>query len=104
MRSRFVAFATGDADYLVATQECRDPDSLRAQLLASFADCRWLGLRVVEIKQGGRRDKRGWVTFVATYLADGATHELRERSLFRRIGGSWRNRWSCRPRFWPRVR
>ena len=90
MRSRYAAFTEANAEYLMATQECRDPVAAREQMERSFVGAKWLGLRVLETKQGGSGDKRGWITFVATYLASGRTHELRERSLFRKVRGAWR--------------
>lgn len=86
MRSRFSAFAVGDADYL---RESWHP-STRPASVDLDADTRWLRLDIVSTAAGGPFDDRGEVTFEARYrTADGERGVLRERSRFLRERGRW---------------
>mgnify|MGYP001807773601 CR=1 FL=1 len=90
MRSRFSAFAVGDADYLRASWHPRT----RPAALELDPSIRWLFLDVVDRQRGGLGDDTGIVEFVAHYRAalpgSGAERgEQHERSSFEREGGRW---------------
>jgi SEC-C motif-containing protein len=85
MRSRYTAFALADASYLRQTWH---PGTVPADLDLD-PDTRWLGLEIAEIEQGMPGDRRGWVTFRATYRTGRETGELRERSRFVWQSGRW---------------
>ncbi|WP_408022684.1 YchJ family protein [Stappia albiluteola] len=90
MRSRYSAYVAQDIDYLEATlwpalQRHFD----RAATAAWSAENHWIGLTVLETREGGARDSRGTVRFIARYLAGGELREHREHSLFRRKAGRW---------------
>lgn len=96
MRSRYAAFALGEADptlredcvrYLVATHhpDHRSPD-LAAELRAMVPATRWLGLEVTGAEEDG---DAATVTFVARFEQGGVQGELRERSSFERARGRW---------------
>ncbi|MGW9631265.1 YchJ family protein [Agromyces sp. NPDC055520] len=87
MRSRYTAFAVGDAEYLRATwhRETRPSD----RDLDLDADTTWLALEIVATERGGPFDRDGAVEFRATFRADGERGVLHERSRFRREGGRW---------------
>jgi SEC-C motif-containing protein len=84
MRSRYTAYAVGDAAYLLATWH---PTS-RPRRLDLDVDLRWAGLTVLE-SRGGLFDTDGVVTFEARYDDGGRTGVLRETSRFVREGGRW---------------
>jgi SEC-C motif-containing protein len=86
MRARYSAFAIGDAPFLLATGTPGEPAGLAGRL----ARTRWLRLQVVETERGQPGDDAGVVAFVATFEEAGRYGELRERSRFGRVGGSWR--------------
>ena len=87
MRSRFTAFARGDADYLLATWH---PDTRPAQVDLSD-QLVWERLDVLQIEAGGPDDRAGRVGFAAYYRdATGAQGCLRELSRFVRVEGRWR--------------
>lgn len=91
MRSRYTAYARGDADYLQCTsagEASRRFD--RADVENSFRSTEWLGLEVHKVEGGQAMDTVGHVTFTARFLQHGRIHILSERSEFRRIGGAWR--------------
>ena len=85
MRSRFSAFAVGDAAYLSRTWH---PTTRPASLDLDQTQ-RWIRLEVLSVSKGGAADRTGVVEFRAIYRQGGRTDELRERSRFVRVDGSW---------------
>jgi len=90
MRSRYTAFFFRHVDYLVATTH---PDkrekNLARELEQNIWDTMWRKLEVVNKSKGGKDDKTGKVEFIATYSLEGETHQLHEKSRFRRFKGKW---------------
>jgi SEC-C motif-containing protein len=84
MRSRYSAFALGDAAYLHRSWH---PDT-RPSRVTLDPETRWTGLEVLE-STGGLFDREGVVEFRARYRDRGGPGEMRERSRFVRIDGSW---------------
>lgn len=65
MRSRYAAFAVGDAPYLLRTWHPRTrPEEVRLD-----AGHRWTGLEVVDTLAGGPTDETGEVTYVPVGLS-----------------------------------
>jgi len=91
MRSRYSAYVTENADYLIASwhPDCRVPE-LRAALLEGFASTHWLGLNVVATAKGKSADE-GFVEFAARYQEEGNpdTVLIHERSRFLRVNKHW---------------
>jgi SEC-C motif-containing protein len=85
MRSRYTAFAVGDAGYLLRTWH---PDS-RPQRLTLDPALRWTRLAVMETSAGGLLDTAGTVRFRAVYARDGQRGVLDETSRFVRRAGRW---------------
>lgn len=87
MRSRFSAFAIGDAAYLLATWH----PSTRPATLQLDRDLQWQRLEILRTTAGGERDAEGTVEFDAHYwdAARGTLGFQREDSTFRRRGGRW---------------
>jgi SEC-C motif-containing protein len=87
MRSRYSAFAVGDAGYLLATWHPRTrPSSLELD-----PDRVWRRLDVLATRAGGPFDDAGEVEFAA-FFRDASTGErgrLHEVSRFMRDGGAW---------------
>lgn len=86
MRSRFTAFAAGDAAYLLTTWH---PRTRPAELDLDPAR-RWLRLDVLATGAGGPFDDTGTVEFEAHYRRAGQRGAMHERSRFTRVGGAWR--------------
>ena len=87
MRSRYAAFAVGDADYRLATWH----PSTRPADLDLDDDLTWRRLDVVATSAGGPLDRTGVVEFVA-HFRSAETRErgsLHEVSSFVREGGRW---------------
>ncbi|MGR7026975.1 YchJ family protein [Geodermatophilus sp. URMC 62] len=85
MRSRYSAFAVGDATHLLATW---DP-AARPRSLELDPAVRWTGLEVLATTGGGPFDTEGTVTFRAHSRVGGEEHVQAERSRFRRLQGRW---------------
>jgi SEC-C motif-containing protein len=85
MRSRFTAFALGEADYLLDSWH----PTTRPRRIELDPDQRWLFLEVLDITAGGPLDSEGVVEFRAHFTAAGHRGELHERSRFVRVDGRW---------------
>lgn len=81
MRSRFSAFATGNASYLLETWH----PSTRPAELQLDDEIRWYRLDILATTNGGPRDARGTVEFEAFYRGG----SQRELSSFVRQNGRW---------------
>lgn len=81
MRSRFSAFAVGNAGYLRSTW---DPHT-RPRRVGIDADTRWIRLEVLGHRGGGLLESTGTVEFRAHH--DGGV--VAENSRFRRLRGRW---------------
>jgi SEC-C motif-containing protein len=86
MRSRYSAFAVGDAGYLLATWH----PATRPPALELDPTIRWTGLDVLATTGGSLLSAEGTVEFRAHYVAGGRTGAQHENSRFVRDGGRWR--------------
>jgi SEC-C motif-containing protein len=85
MRSRYSAFAVGDAGYLLRTWH----RSARPRTLELDPSLRWTRLAVLETQAGGLFDDAGTVEFRAVYVQDGRRGVLAETSRFIRQDKRW---------------
>lgn len=85
MRSRYSAFAVGDAGYLLRTWH----PSGRPPELTLDPDLRWTRLAVLETRDGGLFDAAGTVQFRAVYVEQGQRGVHAETSRFIRQDGHW---------------
>ncbi|WP_433613090.1 YchJ family protein [Prescottella agglutinans] len=85
MRSRYAAFAVGDADYLLRTWH----PSTRPATLEVDPELVWRRLDVLHSSGGGLLDDAGTVEFVAYYADHGDRGAMREHSRFVREHGRW---------------
>ena len=85
MRSRYAAFAVGDAAYLLKTW---DPSTRPAEVDLD-PEQRWVGLDILDRSGGGPFDSEGTVRFRAHYRLHGQAGSLTEYSRFRRIDKAW---------------
>lgn len=86
MRSRYTAYARGDARWL---RETWHPDTRPVSLSLDDA-VRWIGLKILATEAGGPEDRHGIVEFVARYKVGGRAARLHERSRFQHLDGGWR--------------
>lgn len=93
MRSRFAAYAKGDADYIMATthpdspHRGADPDAWRAGIVHFCETTRFAGLSILSAPPP--EGDQGEVTFHAELVQHGRDASFTERSTFRRVGGRW---------------
>ncbi|SCL31210.1 SEC-C motif-containing protein [Micromonospora rhizosphaerae] len=85
MRSRFSAFAVGDADYLLRSWH----SSTRPARLRLDPGQRWTGLEILGTDRGGLFDTAGTVRFRAHYREAGRPGVQEEHSRFVREDGRW---------------
>lgn len=85
MRSRYSAFALGNAPYLVQTWHPRT----RPRTLEVDAGVRWTGLDVLAASGGSPLETEGTVEFRALYVVAGHAGAQHERSRFLRERGRW---------------
>ena len=86
MRSRYSAFALGDAGYLLTTWHPRT----RPTALDLDPGVRWTGLDVLATGGGSPLETEGTVEFRAHYLVGREAGAQHERSRFLREQGRWR--------------
>lgn len=85
MRSRYTAFVRGDAGHLFRTWHPRTrPTEVRTSPLTT-----WLGLEIIDRREGLAGDDTGEVEFRAHFEEAGTTEVLHERSRFTRRAGRW---------------
>lgn len=85
MRSRFTAFARGDAEHLLRTWH---PDT-RPRVLELDPARRWVRLEILDRLGGALFDREGEVEFRAHHREGPQTGVLHERSRFVREDGRW---------------
>lgn len=85
MRSRFSAFAVGDADYLSSTWHT----STRPDMLELDDELRWYRLDILATHEGGPSDDAGVVEFEAHYRSPDGAGTQHEVSRFVREDGLW---------------
>ncbi|MCX4472259.1 YchJ family metal-binding protein [Micromonospora sp. NBC_01655] len=85
MRSRFSAFAVGDAAYLLRSWH----SSTRPARLRLDPGQRWTRLEILGTERGGLLDSTGTVAFRAHYREGGQPGTLTEHSRFTREDGRW---------------
>lgn len=85
MRSRYSAFAVGDADYLLRSWH----PSTRPAELETDADQQWRRLDILGTSAGGPFDSAGEVEFRAVFRVGAERGALHERSRFVREDGAW---------------
>ena len=85
MRSRYSAYVTGNARYLLATWH----PSTTPRTLDLDPDQRWFLLDIVHTSRGGMLDDVGTVQFIAKYRHGGRVGEQHENSHFVRERRRW---------------
>lgn len=88
MRSRYSAFVTRDANYLLATLAPeKAPRFDLEQIKADRSE--WFGLEIITTNKGSILDQHGIVEFIARFREQGRDHTLHEISRFERRNGNW---------------
>jgi SEC-C motif-containing protein len=85
MRSRYAAFAVGDAGYLLRSWHPRT----RPATLELDVSVTWLRLDIDRTVHGGLLDTVGIVEFTAHSSQDGRRLQQHEISRFEKVSGTW---------------
>jgi len=85
MRSRYSAFAVGDAQYLYDTWD----SASRPASIELDGDVRWTQLEIIDTVAGGPFDADGVVEFRAHYRGPRSRGARHERSRFTKKNGRW---------------
>lgn len=85
MRSRYSAFAVGDAAYLLRSWHPRT----RPETLQLDDSLRWLRLDIERTERGGMLDTEGIVEFTAYSRQEGHRARQHEISRFEKVSGDW---------------
>jgi SEC-C motif-containing protein len=88
MRARYSAYATGDIDFITATQDS-DESVDREATEAWSRESTWHSLEVLEVTGGGPGDKTGTVEFIARYSHGGEELQHHEEASFEKRAGRW---------------
>lgn len=88
MRSRYSAFAVGNAAYLIATHAPEKSADIDPAHLIS-PECTWTGLEIVDTQSGQIDDTTGFVEFIAHFSENDTTGCLHEKSCFEKRDGQW---------------
>jgi len=87
MRSRYVAYARKEFDYVVNTWHVSNRPA--ATDFGEHGRLTWTGLEIRDTEAGGPDDTEGTVEFVARCDARGVTNVLHEKSFFRKEDDRW---------------
>ncbi len=91
LRARYTAFTQGEVDFILSTHHSRTlKDTSREEVEEWSKGSEWLGLKIVQIDAGQKKDEKGTILFSAKYSAEGKTHEHWEKSFFEKEKGQWK--------------
>jgi SEC-C motif-containing protein len=85
MRSRYSAFALGNAAYIAHSWH---PDTAPHELHLE-ASPSWCALEILTTEEGGENDRKGMVEFKAHYMNGGKSVAIHEVSRFVKEKGRW---------------
>jgi len=90
MRSRYTAYVVGEVDYVYNTHNPKTIGTLSKEEIKHWSEStEWTKLEIIETVDGGADDSEGIVEFKGYFLEEGETLFHHERSLFKKINGSW---------------
>lgn len=90
MRSRYSAFVFSLVDYLFeTTHPSHRTKHLKEEIAFTCKGLAWTKLDVLELWQGGEKEKVGKVLFRASFVQEGREGIHEEHSRFKRFGKAW---------------
>lgn len=105
MRARYSAYVTSHIDFIEQTQTLNDDEEFDRMEATSWSrNSKWLGLEILDTKDGGKDDNKGIVEFIAHFEDKDGKHAHHEVSLFHKIEGKWMFHQSLTPKNRPYVR
>lgn len=90
LRSRYSAFTQMEMDYVLNTHDPKTRHEADMEANKNWAESvDWMGLDVVGITGGGKKDQEAYIEFKAYYEDDEGEQEHHELSEFRKYNGKW---------------
>jgi SEC-C motif domain protein len=90
MRARYASYALGEIDYVMSSVHPDSPGEADRNAAEQWAkNSEWLGLTIVDTKDGQDGDETGEVEFIAHFSIGGREAKHHERARFRRHDGKW---------------
>jgi SEC-C motif domain protein len=90
MRSRYTAFTTANADYLMRSHYSKTRQVKEIRSIKKWTESvQWIGLVILRTDAGQASDDTGYVEFKALYLEAGQLQEIHEKSFFKRENQKW---------------
>ena len=91
LRSRYSAHVKGEIDYIYDTTHSGQRGNVnREQVSAWSRRSQWLGLEILDTRDGQASDESGTIEFVARYRENGKKVEHCEIAEFKKEDGHWR--------------
>jgi len=88
MRSRYTAYAIHAIDYIMAT--CLNEQKIDREGVKAWSEkSKWLGLKIITVRDGGKDDEGGTVIFDALYEKKGLRYVHHEIGYFIKRDGRW---------------
>ena len=90
LRSRYSAHVKAEIDHIFdTTHPAKRGEVTRDQIADWSKNSEWMGLEILEIRDGQAEDESGSIEFVARYREKGKQQEHREIAEFKKVDGRW---------------
>ncbi len=91
LRARYTAHVVKNVDFVLATQISKEEEeqAVRENVEAWIERSEWMGLEVINTKDGGADDDKGQIEFLASYQMGRERFKHHEISLFEKREGQW---------------
>jgi SEC-C motif-containing protein len=90
MRARYTAYTKAATDFLLDTTHANHREGYDHAGTTAWAEkSEWLGLEILNTRQGGADDTVGEVEFIARYRENTTLHSHHELGHFKREEGAW---------------
>lgn len=90
MKARYAAYVGAQMDFVFETTHPDHRQNYDHEGTKEWAESsEWLGLEIVETKQGGLEDESGEVEFIARFKEKGVPRQHHEKAEFKKDNGRW---------------
>lgn len=91
LRSRYTAFTRGDIDYILTSHHSKTRDQVKREEVQDWANSsKWLGLKILQGKDGQKDDNEGVIAFHARFESEGKEQDHYEYAQFEKENGEWK--------------
>ncbi|MDY3868682.1 MAG: YchJ family protein [Pyramidobacter sp.] len=90
MRARYTAYTTGAIDFIMSSHDPETRETVSEDATRKWSQsARWLGLDIRKTVEGGVKDTKGLVEFVAKFEIEGKEVDHHEKAVFRKQKDEW---------------